>query len=1106
MKTRRLLLSSTALLPLAGAAQAQRPNIMLIVVDDMGYSDLNCFGGEVESPNLDALASSGMRFTQFYNSGRSCPSRAQLMTGRYAQTVGITGMGLSLTKDCVTIPEVLREAGYHTGMSGKWHLSLTQGIGNNSDQMKWLSHQSYFGNRPFAPIDTYPCNRGFDQHWGTIWGVTDHFDPFSLVHNEEPIFTESIPEDFYYADFVADKAIDMMDEMTADGKPFFMYVAFQEPHWPVQAKPQDIAKYKGKYDEGWDVLRQRRYQRMQELGLISPDETPVASNASGRKWADEPDKAFQSANMEVHAAMIDCVDQNIGRIIDELKRRGIFDNTLIIFTSDNGASSENYGIGEFDRHDRTRSGQMVVHNSPTPGGQLTYNYLHTGWAGAVNTPYRYWKTTQFHGGTAAPTIVHWPAGMAKDKEGTIMSQPCSFLDVMPTCLELAGADYPSFYAGNSIKPLCKEARSFVPLLQGKESWDDERTMYWEHENGKAIRKGNWRLTALANGGWQLFDLAHDLSETNNVAAEYPDKVREMKSLWNTWAKSVGLSVPEDIPETKTELIFHYPFDGSLDDASPAKYVLSPSANGVSYGTGKVSQALHLNGNAQYLDLNTTGLFDTRTTQTTFCAWVYDENTTAPGAGSQQDGSNYFRDEVILAQKDNAGTGRIFLYGRAEAPTSGGTPTFFFNNFLGGSQHRASAGSLKPGTWQHVAVVCDPVSQCITYYIDGERDCTLSVGAFETCTGGFRIGGHKAGKDYFKGYIDDAWFFKGILSAEEIRQIRDSSFDPSPYIPEGDDEDKPMVISTSKAYTMTGYNNSNTYIKDQEGFDILKVGALDNTCLWQFEDAGNGQFYVKNVKTGRYVQACGNLETTINLGTEPVAYVVVNCSDKEGDDSFGLTSADHANTAFTTGCVGLNWRNDGNNIVQCYNAAAGTNHRSFWKFTEFEPQTITTSGYATYCAAEDVVILGAQAYKGIVGSSYVSLSKVNDVPAGSAVVLKGSLYATVAKTATSDMSGNDLIPSVGIKADGSQYVLTNVDGKVGFYKVKAGTTIPAGKAYITSDAGVKAFYFEGDDATSVNEGLRKKNEESEAAIYNLVGQRLQKKQKGINIVGTKKVLL
>ena len=928
----------TALLPLVANAQGQtqRPNIMLIVVDDMGYSDLGCFGGEVESPNLDALAASGMRFTQFYNSGRSCPSRAQLMTGRYAQTVGITGMGQSLTRDCVTIPEVLREAGYHTGMSGKWHLSLTKGIGNQEDQMKWLSHQSTFNNRPFAPIETYPCNRGFDQHWGTIWGVTDHFDPFSLVHNEEPIFTDSIPEGFYYADFVADKAIDMMDEMTSDGKPFFMYVAFQEPHWPVQAKPQDIAKYKGKFDDGWDVLRERRYQRMLQLGLINSDEMPVATNASGRKWEDETNKAFQSANMEVHAAMIDCVDQNIGRIIAELKRRGIFDNTLIIFTSDNGASSENYTIGDFDRHDRTRGGQMVVRNSPTPGGQLTYNYLHTGWAGAVNAPYRYWKTTQFHGGTAAPTIVHWPAGMAEEKEGTIMSQPCTFLDVMPTCLELAGATYPSFYNGNSIKPMCDEARSFVPLLQDKESWEDERTLYWEHERGKAVRKGNWRLTALANGGWQLFDLAHDLSETNNVAAEHPEKVREMKSLWNTWAKSVGLNVPDDIPETKTELIFHYPFDDSIDDASPSKYALTPSPGGISYGAGKLGRALHLNGNAQYLDLNQTGIFDTGVTQTTFCAWVYDENTAAPNASNQAEDGIYIRDEIILAQKDNAGTGRIYLYARAEAPVGGGSPSFFYNSFLSGSQHRATVGSLQPGTWQHVAIVCDPVSQSLTYYINGERDCTVSTGVFETCTGGFRIGGHKTGKSYFKGYIDDAWFFKGLLTPEQIRQIRENTFDPTPYYPDSSGGDSSATDWPLKdhAYTIRNFSGTPAYMVDNVESDnrITCEGSTSDAAYWVFEPTSNAQcYYVRNLLTGRYIQDYANVSgQMVAMGNRSVEYYVAAQSNEGGRYGFACTSVTPHD--FSSGTIGLNLRaesNQANCYVQTYAAAAGTNHRSFW---------------------------------------------------------------------------------------------------------------------------------------------------------------------------------
>ena len=948
-KYQRALTALPALLPALASAQQQatRPNIMLIVVDDMGYSDLGCFGGEVESPNLDALAASGMRFTQFYNSGRSCPSRAQLMTGRYAQTVGITGMGQSLTRDCVTIPEVLREAGYHTGMSGKWHLSLTKGIGNKEDQMKWLSHQSTFNNRPFAPIETYPCNRGFDQHWGTIWGVTDHFDPFSLVHNEEPIFTDSIPKDFYYADFVADKAIDMMDEMTSDGKPFFMYVAFQEPHWPVQAKPQDIAKYKGKFDDGWDVLRERRYQRMLELGLINAEEMPVATNASGRKWNDETNKALQRANMEVHAAMIDCVDQNIGRIIAELKRRGIFDNTLIIFTSDNGASSENYTIGDFDRHDRTRDGQMVVRNSPTPGGQLTYNYLHNGWAGAVNTPYRYWKTTQFHGGTAAPTIVHWPAGMAEEKEGTIMSQPCTFLDVMPTCLELAGATYPSFYNGNSIKPLSGEARSFLPLLQDKNGWDDERTLYWEHERGKAVRKGNWRLTALANGGWQLFDLAHDLSETNNIAAEHPEKVREMKSLWNNWAKSVGLNVPDDIPETKTELIFHYPFDDNTDDASPSKYVLTPSSNGITFGTGKHGQALHLNGNAQYLDLNTTGILDTGTTQTTFCAWVYNENTAAPNASDQLDNDIYVRDEIILAQKDNAGTGRIYLYARAEAPVSGGTPSFFYNSFLGGSQHHATTGSLKPGTWQHVAIVCDPVSQSLTYFINGERDCTVSTGAFETCTGGFRIGGHKMGKSYFKGYIDDAWFFKGLLTPEQIRQIRDNTFDPTPYYP-GNNDDDPTASDwplKDHAYTIRNFSGTPAFMVDNMESDnrITCEGSTSDAAYWIFEPTDNAQcYYVRNLVTGRYIQ--GYTKTSgqmISMGSQSAEYYVAAQTNEGGRYGFASTSVTPHD--FSSGTIGLNLRaesNQANCYVQTYAAVAGTNHRSFWTLAVVPDDIIT----------------------------------------------------------------------------------------------------------------------------------------------------------------------
>ena len=768
------LSSPLLLLPAVAAAQEadERPNIMLIVVDDMGYSDLQCFGGEVETPNINGLADNGIRFTQFFNCGRSCPSRASLLTGMYAQQVGITGMGLSLTKDCVTIPEALKTAGYHTAMSGKWHLSLTQGIGNKQDQMAWLSHQNTFDNRPFAPLDTYPCNRGFDEHWGTIWGVVNHFDPFSLVHNEEPIYTDAIPDDFYSTDYITTKAIDMLDDLSKEQEPFFMYVSYNAPHWPLHAKPEDIAKYKGKYDEGWDVLRQQRYQRMVSMGIIDPKETPMSDNESGRAWENESNKAMMAANMEVHAAMIDCVDQGIGRILDKLKSTGEYENTIIIFTSDNGASPENYEIGDFDRHDRTRSGQMVTRNAQVPGSELTYNYLGNGWAGAVNTPFRYWKAESFHGGTASPTIIQWPAGM-KARHGSIVKDPCHYIDVMPTCLEVAHATYPEIYNGNKIQPLVAEGRSLMPLLEGA-SWQDERTMFWEHENGRAVRVGDWKMTSLRNGGWQLFNMKNDYSETNNIAAEHPKKVRELKNLWNEWAKSVGLNVTNDIPDTEKQLVFYYPFDGTLDDGGDNAYTLTPAPGGYSFAEGKQGQSLSLNGNGQYVDLNTTGLVNTQNTQYTLCCWIYDEETAIPTSGTSQDGF-YFRDEVIMAQKDNAGTGRIILYTRIETPTVAGDTRYIFNNFLGGNQNRSSDGAFRRGVWQHVAVVCNPADRNVTFYVDGERDRTVSTSAFEACTGGFRIGGHKANKDYWHGRIDELYFFRGLLTPDEIRQVRDGNY-------------------------------------------------------------------------------------------------------------------------------------------------------------------------------------------------------------------------------------------------------------------------------------------------------------------------------------------
>lgn len=968
LSTNRLLLTAASALPaLAMAQQTQRPNIMLIMVDDMGYSDLQCFGGEVQSPSLNSLAEDGSRFTQFFNCGRSCPSRASLLTGCYPHEVGITGMGLSLTRNCVTVAEALKNAGYHTGMSGKWHLSRTQGIGNNTDQMQWLSHQGFF-DRPFSDIQTYPCNRGFDEHWGTIWGVSDHFDPFSLVHNEEAVFTDGIPEGFYYADFVADKAIDMIDDYAQDENPFFMYVAFQEPHWPVQAKQQDIDKYKGVYDEGWDVIRERRYDKMVEMGIVDPAVTPNAPNASGREWNNETRKAWQAANMECHAAMVDCVDQNIGRIIAELKAKGMYENTLIVFSSDNGASSENYNIGDFDRHNMTRNGEMVIHDAEVPGGQLSYNYLGTGWAGCVNAPFRYWKTQSFHGGVAAPTIIKWPESLGAEKN-TIVNQPCNFIDFMPTCLDIAGAEYPTTYNGNKIQPIADEARSLVPMAKVGAEWDSERIMFWEHENGKAVRTADWRLTqhTSGSGGWQLFDMHNDYSETTNVAADHPEVVKELRRKWNAWAKSVGLTVADEIEDTPKELVFHYSFDGDIDDSSKNEYVLTPSAKGYTFDEGKYGDCLHLDGSGQYLDFNHTGIVNTKTTQTTFCAWVYNENASVPGAGSQQDNGVYFRDQIVLAQKDNAGTGRLYLYARAENPTDGSGARFFYDNFIGANHNRATYGSLKPGQWQHVTVVCDPAEQTVTYYIDGERDCVLNVSNFEACTGGFRIGGHKAGKDYFEGMIDEAYLFKGVLSADEIRQVMNNTIDVSQWNGNtgGDDPaDDDKWALNGKFYTIKNFSNTPAYMQDNDDSDsyIQCGGEVNANSYWTFEKTANDNcYYVRNATTNRYIQGyAAEAQLPVLLGDEKAEYYVLAPSAEGGRYGFSYTG--NAPFDFTAGTIGLNLRAESNQdgcIVQTYAAANGTNHRSFWTLSEIEQSTMDITQHQSHQIQQQIYNLQGQ---------------------------------------------------------------------------------------------------------------------------------------------------
>ncbi|MHC4682169.1 MAG: sulfatase-like hydrolase/transferase, partial [Planctomycetota bacterium] len=366
----------------------RKPNIVLIMADDMGFSDAGCYGGEIDTPNLDRLAANGLRFTQFYNCARCCPTRASLMTGQYPHKVGLAQNGRSLTRNGITIAEALRQAGYNTAMAGKWHLSSTTPLADKKLHQKWLDHQHNPG-QPFAPLQTYPVNRGFDKHYGVVWGVIDYFDPFSLVEGEQEI--QEVPEDYYFTDAITEKSVEYIAKLGQADKPFFLYVAHCAPHWPLHARPEDIDKYKDTYKGGWEKLRRDRYERMLTMGLFEKENTPLPEiQDRGKEWdrLSEQEKAFLSAKMAVHAAMVDRVDQGIGKIVEALEQAGQLDNTVIFFLSANGASPEVPTQPGYDRSAQTRDGRRIRYKGfPEPGPETTYTGIGPAWASASNTPF-----------------------------------------------------------------------------------------------------------------------------------------------------------------------------------------------------------------------------------------------------------------------------------------------------------------------------------------------------------------------------------------------------------------------------------------------------------------------------------------------------------------------------------------------------------------------------------------------------------------------------------------------------------------------------------------------------------------------------------------------
>lgn len=551
MKARRLIALFCLLFGLNGlaATTATRPNIIIILADDMGFSDLGCYGSEIPTPSLDKMAADGMRFTQFYNTPRCCPSRAALLTGLYPQEAGVGGMmedrGIpgyhgELNDHCVTMAEVLRGAGYHTLMVGKWHLCHIF-----FDGKKQLNFQT---NEPFwEDKSDWPLQRGFEEYYGTIHGVSSYFDPFSLVQDNTPVKPDR--KDFYYTDSIADHAVANIDKYAGGDKPFFMYVAFTAPHWPLMAPEADIQTNRDKYMAGWDVIRSNRYEKEIELGVIKKEWGLSPRDPRVPPWQDDQAHTWQANRMATYAAMVEHLDRGVGRILAELKAKNIDSNTLVTFLSDNGACDEVVRPFYYDVPSQTRDGQPIKvgndNHSIFAGPNDVWQSYGVPWANVSDTPFRLYKHYTHEGGISTPFIAYWPA-VIKNKGG-LTDQISHITDLMPTLVEIAGATYPTEFKARPIYPM--EGQSILPALEGRQA-DRRAPLFWEHEGNRAVRLGKWKLVSKYPGPWELYDTENDRTELHNLAAEKTDQVRELALLYDEWAKRCGVVAPDQLPDQK----------------------------------------------------------------------------------------------------------------------------------------------------------------------------------------------------------------------------------------------------------------------------------------------------------------------------------------------------------------------------------------------------------------------------------------------------------------------------------------------------------------------------------------------------------------------------
>ena len=524
----------------------RRPNALLILNDDMGFSDIGCYGGEVQTPNLNRLAENGLRFTQFYNTARCSPTRASLLTGLHPHQTGIgilvdddgpEGYRGNLNERCVTMAEVLRAHDYRTYMSGKWHVAHD------------IAHQN----------DTWPNQRGFEHFYGILAGAANYYHPVTLTRDNVNIEHEATEqEDFYLTDAISDNAVRYIHEHVKEhpNDPFFQYVAYTSPHWPLHAFEEDIVKYQGCFNAGWDRLREERLRRMVGMGMIDPAWKLTDRDPTQPPWEEVSDKTWQARRMEVYAAQIDRMDQGIGRVLDALEETGQLENTLIFFLADNGGCAEevqpswadNMVSGRIARH-KAKNGAPVAFGNvegQMPGPENTYQSYGIPWANLSNTPFRLYKHWVHEGGIATPLIVHWPKGLS-DK-GALRHTPGQLMDIMATVLDVTGADYPKVYRDKPIPPC--EGSSLAPLFQSDAL--ERAPLFWEHEGNGAVRMGKWKLVKRYPGDWELYDLDEDRTERNDLASAQPNLVKQMAEAYQNWAERCGVIPREKILSIKHE--------------------------------------------------------------------------------------------------------------------------------------------------------------------------------------------------------------------------------------------------------------------------------------------------------------------------------------------------------------------------------------------------------------------------------------------------------------------------------------------------------------------------------------------------------------------------